>query len=473
MCIGDACTPQNAAQQRKEKTKMKIYGNGKKGVVVLSLFDGISCGQIALARAGVNKAEYIASEIKGIGMQVALSRWDCKDAPKENGFRGTDEIGDVMLVHYDAETGILYRNCGRNALAPEDFALLSEEEKQGFTEVPSGEYIKWDLTEAEKVRSDAEDGQIDMLIGGSPCQDFSAAGAFSGKSKKDVYGLKGLKSRLFYEFLRIKKEIDAGRKAGENPLLFFLENVNMKDDSETNLNTYLNVTGIHMNSKILGFQNRPRIYWTNIVSDAEAKVIQAEVIARAKAEDECPQYDFQDYMDRYDPDNSEENEDIKQAFLTNTPSRQRMWADGKSDRPFSCKNMTEKHKIGCLSRKQDRCPNSGLIAAEPENFGLTRDKFLPCRFITYREVELAQTLPEGYLRDPLQYDQDGNPAGNIRGLSYLQAQDVAGDGWTADAIAEFFRRLPDEFKQDFVPDPRKDYRPAECDGWDLRSKKRR
>ncbi len=31
---------------------------------VLSLFDGMSCGQIALERAGINVGNYFASEIK-------------------------------------------------------------------------------------------------------------------------------------------------------------------------------------------------------------------------------------------------------------------------------------------------------------------------------------------------------------------------------------------------------------------------
>lgn len=34
------------------------------GITVLSLFDGISCGQIALERAGIEVDTYYASEIK-------------------------------------------------------------------------------------------------------------------------------------------------------------------------------------------------------------------------------------------------------------------------------------------------------------------------------------------------------------------------------------------------------------------------
>ena len=43
------------------------------------------------------------------------------------------------------------------------------------------------------------EGEIDLLIGGSPCQDLSIA-------KKDRKGLGGDRSGLFWEYVRIKKE---------------------------------------------------------------------------------------------------------------------------------------------------------------------------------------------------------------------------------------------------------------------------
>ena len=52
---------------------------------------------------------------------------------------------------------------------------------------------------------------IDLLIGGSPCQDLSIA-------KKGREGLKGSRSGLFYEYVRILKEV--------KPKYFILENVN-------------------------------------------------------------------------------------------------------------------------------------------------------------------------------------------------------------------------------------------------------
>jgi DNA-cytosine methyltransferase len=80
---------------------------------VLSLFDGMSCGQIALNRAGVKYDEYFASEIDHYAMAVT----------REN-YPHTTQLGDVTKIDY--------------------------------TKLPFG--------------------GIDLLMGGSPCQGFSVAG---------------------------------------------------------------------------------------------------------------------------------------------------------------------------------------------------------------------------------------------------------------------------------------------------------
>ena len=221
-----------------------------------------------------------------------------------------------------------------------------------------------------------------MLIGGSPCQDFS----YANMQNNGAYGLQGAKSKLFYEYLRLKNEI--------NPTYFFLENVKMKQSSERQLNHYMGVEGLHINSNLVSFQDRKRIYWTNIpnVSVPTDKNI-----------------DFQDYIDT-------DKERLEQAKCNRTPSRERMWNNGlgKTNALLNCDNITYAHKIHTVTRKQDRCPNSGLI--EYDGF---------CRFLTRRELEDAQTLPHGYTDC----------------LSYNQAQDVIGDGWTIDVIAHLFRGL--------------------------------
>ena len=277
---------------------------------VLSLFDGMSCGQLALNRAGIKYDNYYASEIKPAAIKVTQSH-----------FPNTIQLGDVT---------------------------------------------KLDISQLPK---------IDLLIGGSPCQDFSLLKA-QGK------GLEGDKSKLFYQYLRILKEL--------KPKYFLLENVRMKKESEEQLNQYLGVKGLHINSELVSYQKRPRIYWTNIPGVC---VPQDRDI------------NFQDYI--------ETNYDICKSYkLKSTPSRIKMWnnGDGRTDHLKACANITHSKKVYCLTRKQDRSPNSGLI--EFDNF---------CRFLTRSELEQAQTVPIGYTDC----------------VSYNQAQDLLGDGWTIDVITHF------------------------------------
>jgi len=299
-------------------------------IKVLSLFDGMACGRIALERVGIKVDTYYASEIKKSAIKVALENYP-----------DIIHVGDVIKVKYN--NGIL------------------------FTE--NGEF---------------DVGKIDLLIGGSPCQNFSISRACGGKI---IDGLEGDKSVLFYEYLRILKEI--------NPTYFLLENVKMKKESEKELNQYLGVDGIHINSSLISFQSRKRIYWTNIpnVTIPDDKGI-----------------NFQDFKDT-DP------EYCRQFKTNKTPSRIRWWNNGsgrKFEPPLKCDNITDKEKVNCLTRKQDRCPNSGLI--EFEDF---------CRFLTRREMELAQTVPIGYTDC----------------VSINQAQDLLGDGWTVDVITHILKNI--------------------------------
>jgi site-specific DNA-cytosine methylase len=60
---------------------------------ILSLFDGISCGRLALERAGIKVDKYFASEIDKYAIQIA----------KKN-FPDTIHIGSVTDIEYDDDT---------------------------------------------------------------------------------------------------------------------------------------------------------------------------------------------------------------------------------------------------------------------------------------------------------------------------------------------------------------------------------
>jgi len=91
---------------------------------------------------------------------------------------------------------------------------------------------------------------VDLLIGGSPCQDLSIA-------KKDRKGLDGERSSLFWEFVRIKNEI--------KPKWFILENVaSMTKEARDTITREMGVEPVMFNASLVSAQSRKRLFWTNI-----------------------------------------------------------------------------------------------------------------------------------------------------------------------------------------------------------------
>jgi len=78
-----------------------------------------------------------------------------------------------------------------------------------LSRMQEGKLFKAPIWDDIKTLSKADLPKIDIIYGGSPCQDISIAGA--GK------GLEGQRSGLFFELLRLSKEI--------KPKFIFLENV--------------------------------------------------------------------------------------------------------------------------------------------------------------------------------------------------------------------------------------------------------
>jgi DNA (cytosine-5)-methyltransferase 3A len=95
---------------------------------------------------------------------------------------------------------------------------------------------------------------VDLLVGGSPCQNLSMAVINNIKHNQ---GLSGDKSKLFYEFLRLKQEL--------KPTYFLLENVGgMTNENKDMISYALGVEPVRINSNLFSAQDRDRYYWTNI-----------------------------------------------------------------------------------------------------------------------------------------------------------------------------------------------------------------
>ena len=91
--------------------------------------------------------------------------------------------------------------------------------------------------------------KIDLMVGGSPCQDLS----FAGKGKGLI---EGERSSLFFAFVDLLQAI--------KPKYFLVENVRMKKEYQDIISDILGVQPIKINSSLVSAQNRVRLYWTNI-----------------------------------------------------------------------------------------------------------------------------------------------------------------------------------------------------------------
>lgn len=286
---------------------------------VLSLFDGMSCGRVALERCGFKINKYYAAEIDKYAITVAA-----------NNYLDTIHVGDVTKVD-----GTLYK---------------------GF----------------------------DLLIGGSPCQGFS----FAGKQ----LNFEDPRSKLFFEFVRLKNEMQ--------PKYFFLENVVMKQEFQDAISSYLGVQPIKLNSALVSAQSRKRLYWTNIpgYTEPEDKGILLQDIIEDGLVDRDKSYCIDAHYFK--------GGNMEQYF--NKARRQLVFKTkaGTLEATYykeNVKSLLKRHKLGQMV-------SDGIYA----------------RKLTPIECERLQTLPDNY----------------TIGLSNSQRYKMLGNGWTVDAICEFFKHIP-------------------------------
>tara|TARA_R110000868_G_scaffold26190_1_gene101200 strand:- start:1414 stop:2553 length:1140 start_codon:yes stop_codon:yes gene_type:complete len=153
---------------------------------ILSLFDGISVARYALDLANIKVAKYYCSEIDKPAISIS----------KKN-YPNNISLGNVLNLTKD---------------------MIKE--------------------------------PIDLLIGGSPCQDLSIA-------KKDRKGLEGDRSGLFWEYVRLKNELQ--------PKWFILENVaSMPKKDKDIISQAMGCEPVMFNASLVSAQCRKRLFWTNI-----------------------------------------------------------------------------------------------------------------------------------------------------------------------------------------------------------------
>ena len=252
----------------------------------MSLFDGISCGKVALDRAGIKVKNYYASEIDEYAMQVS-----------KNNHPDIIQLGDV--------------NAWRD----------------------------WNI----------DWSQIDLLIGGSPCQGFS----FAGK----LLNFNDERSKLFFVYVDILNHI---KRVNPN-VKFLLENVKMKADYQNVISGYLGVEPMRINSSLVSAARRDRLYWVNFDVDMP-----------------------EDRGITFDDINGNTTDWLSNTYIDKVSK----WKAQQDP----LKNVTyigTKAKLPCLTARGYNQSHSGMILISDG----TR-----YRYLTNNEAELAMTLPIDYTK---------------------------------------------------------------------------
>lgn len=307
---------------------------------VISLFDGMSCGQIALNYFLYgSQYRWYTSEIDPNAAKVT-----------KHNFPNTIPLGDIRFI--------------------------------------TDEQIK-------------AIGPVFMVMGGSPCTDFSIAGKRKGMTTTENVRITSLEqylklkdegfefhgqSYLFWEYVRILKIA--------KPRYFLLENVIMKGKHkfwEYVITNVLSVQPLRINSSLVSAQNRDRLYWTNIPGvtiPEDREIVMYDVIHKAYA----------GYGIR--------------GVRNENPTPGHTWIQkGVSRKDF---------KSNCLT-KGGSCRMVEMMDGT-------------IRPLTVNECEKLQTIPVGYTSVP--------------GVSDTARFAMIGNGWTVEVIKHILSFIP---KNEMIP----------------------
>ena len=336
---------------------------------VLSLFDGMSCGQLALQRAGIQVENYYAAEIDKYAIKVTQAN-----------FPGTVQLGDVTAIDPDS--------------------------------LPD----------------------IDILIGGSPCQGFS----FAGKQ----LNFDDPRSKLFWEYVRLLKAL--------KPKYFLLENVKMKKESMDVITDALGVEPVFINSNLVSAQNRQRYYWTNIPVDKlpdDKGIVLADILEDGHVDRDkshCIDANYfkggnlKSYFEKHrrplvfskdgmchvgDAGISDKYTYVNRVYHPSGKGPSLVASDGGHLQPKILQKGRGFNKGG-LKAQDGKTPTISTSSWQHNNH-LTYDEGMTWRKLTPLECERLQTVPEGYTDH----------------VSNTQRYKMLGNGWTVDVVSHIMKGL--------------------------------
>jgi len=373
----------------------------------LSLFDGCSGGQVALQKLGITfdgiHNTYYASEIDPYAIQVTQAN-----------FPNTRQLGDV-------------------------------------TDLDPYEISCWD---------------IDLMMGGSPCQGFSFAG--------HQLNFDDPRSKLFFNFIDILSVV--------KPKYVLLENVRMAKKSQDIMSEAIGFEPQARNSKWLSGQNRHRLYWFGkrvgdyykqmpIDDMIDKKITMQDILEDGYATDEMTSQDGKSHCltARYNgavwwnsierkqrtmvlKDNPTVSKDglirVGTADLKGHDSIKRVYAqEGKAPTLTTMQGGHREPKVAVGrivnrrldehgTRKDDQLElpytrqievradekSNCLTTVQKDNVLVSKDMW---RKLTPLECERLQTLPDNYTNH----------------VSNSQRYKMIGNGWTVDVIAHILKGI--------------------------------
>lgn len=298
---------------------------------VLSMFDGISCGRVALDRVGIMPEVYFASEIDEYAEQVSADNWP--DLVRLGDAKGVDG---------------------------------------------------WDL------------GRIDLLLGGSPCTNWSIT-----KKEGRELTASGTGWELFSFYVKALQKFE--------PKYFLYENVkSMSPAIRAEITRALGVEPILINSGLVSAQNRERLYWTNIPGvgqPEDRRITFGEILERGRTWREKAYTLRASHGLKGGPYSILRSIKTPGQFSFNGVAE--FAAEGDGTAAYEVRN-------GYITIKGERYP----LKLPDGNYRF--------RKLTKTENCRLQTLPDNYCKS----------------VSDAQACKTAGNGWTVDVIAHILGNIP-------------------------------
>jgi len=287
---------------------------------------------------------------------------------------------------------------------------------------------------------------VDLIMGGSPCQNFSFSGKRQGMVTKEKIEVTTLEqylelkyqgfefegqSYLFWEFVRLLREI--------KPRWFLLENVRMAKKWRDVITNALGVEPIEINSALVSAQNRRRLYWTNI--PVEGLPEDKGLLLKSILEDEVDEkYFLNKKIKILNKERSNLCIQIAELDIKGQDNVKRVYSmEGKSPTLTTMqggyrqpKILVDRDKSYCIDANYYRGGNLKQYLEKKRRqlvFELTGNEKVKVRKLTPLECERLQTLPDNYTK----YGLFEN--GEIKQISDTQRYKMIGNAWTVDVIS--------------------------------------